>query len=306
MSWVDDQFLNCKRCGKNAGYSSFNFNTVEEHFICTACGTNHSHTLTRNEAGIPILKKTEYVIDGKLSLIETDQYGKIINVIAIVDTVTSETINNWKNRNSNTTISRINSTMDVDMHNYIVGIVNENNTYVQLFGNIDVELKDGKPIIISEKYDYTETYEDGYGVCQICGSNGTAALYSFTKDTTQEELAEFRTQAEKTGGYFTLWNEEKNELIVEFGKLDLYNDCDEECNCQHEHSDECNCDGNCGDTCSREGGCNCHEKESKSHEFEPVDSQGYTMECLNCGKVININEPEVWDNALKEECTNKK
>ncbi|MDF2879632.1 MAG: hypothetical protein K0R54_189 [Clostridiaceae bacterium] len=42
---------------------------------------------------------------------------------------------------------------------------------------------------------------------------------------------------------------------------------------------------------------------NKLHEFEPTDSQGYSMECEKCGKPISIYEVEDWDKSLKEECT---
>ena len=45
--------------------------------------------------------------------------------------------------------------------------------------------------------------------------------------------------------------------------------------------------------------------EIKLHEWEPTDTQGHAMECVNCGKFISIHDAERWDKSLKEECPKK-
>lgn len=48
------------------------------------------------------------------------------------------------------------------------------------------------------------------------------------------------------------------------------------------------------------------EKNSLSknllHDFEPTDSQGYSMECTKCGRTISISEDEDWNKGLEEKC----
>lgn len=46
--------------------------------------------------------------------------------------------------------------------------------------------------------------------------------------------------------------------------------------------------------------------KSQLHIFEPTDSQGYSMECIRCGRVICIDESDCWDRALEENCSNLK
>jgi hypothetical protein len=41
------------------------------------------------------------------------------------------------------------------------------------------------------------------------------------------------------------------------------------------------------------------------HDFEPTDSQGYSMICIKCGLEISIYERDSWDKAMKEECHKK-
>ena len=38
------------------------------------------------------------------------------------------------------------------------------------------------------------------------------------------------------------------------------------------------------------------------HEWEPTDNQGYSMECLNCGLHIGIQDTEEWNKHLNAEC----
>ena len=45
-----------------------------------------------------------------------------------------------------------------------------------------------------------------------------------------------------------------------------------------------------------------NSKNNKLHEFEPTDSQGWEMQCLKCGKEINIFQVKEYEEALKEKC----
>ena len=42
---------------------------------------------------------------------------------------------------------------------------------------------------------------------------------------------------------------------------------------------------------------------TKKHEWEPVDSQGYSMECLNCDTHIGIQDAEAWNKELNATCS---
>ena len=37
------------------------------------------------------------------------------------------------------------------------------------------------------------------------------------------------------------------------------------------------------------------------HDWEPVDNQGYAMECVGCGAYISIESP-VWDEKIDADC----
>jgi hypothetical protein len=41
------------------------------------------------------------------------------------------------------------------------------------------------------------------------------------------------------------------------------------------------------------------------HKFEPTDSIGYSMVCVQCGRHIYFEETNDWDKAQEEECLNK-
>lgn len=38
------------------------------------------------------------------------------------------------------------------------------------------------------------------------------------------------------------------------------------------------------------------------HYWDSTDSQGYEMQCQNCGIVIGINSAEEWDENVDGEC----
>lgn len=44
------------------------------------------------------------------------------------------------------------------------------------------------------------------------------------------------------------------------------------------------------------------ESSKLVHDFEAIDSQGHSMQCTHCGKVISISMADDWDQALIERC----
>lgn len=44
------------------------------------------------------------------------------------------------------------------------------------------------------------------------------------------------------------------------------------------------------------------ENELKKHDWEPTDSQGYSMECSKCGLAISIHQAESWNANLEADC----
>ena len=47
------------------------------------------------------------------------------------------------------------------------------------------------------------------------------------------------------------------------------------------------------------------ETSEQKHEWEPVDSQGYSMECLKCGTYIGMQDVEEWNKHLNANCSGK-
>jgi len=324
MSWTDEQFLECKRCGKNAVSSSVNCNTQEEYSFCTACGTVHNFTLKRDSEGNAILERKEYVIDDKISFIKVDADNKLIESTLIDQNVTNEMIENWGRKDFNAMLSRLEHREIIDNNKYIIGVLTNNDAFTQVYGKIQVDTKNNEKLIFTEYYNYEEINEDGYGVVCICSEKGSS-MSTISKDETVESIDEFRRLAVETKGYLTLWDKEKNELVIEHGELydpELdENTCEGECcpglandNEDHTHKEvmepeekhECKCEGNCGGNGPCGSKCACNAKANvEKHEWEPTDSQGQSMECVKCGRAVSIYEPEDWDKAHDEECPNK-
>jgi hypothetical protein len=256
MGYVDDYYVNCKRCGENAGSSSYNYRTNEDYFFCTACGTVHNFQLKRDEEGNPILQRDDYIIDGKLGFIKIDDKEQIVEFIPMDQNTTTEDIKAWGKKDSEAYSSIFfgEEGQDPDIHRYIIGIVNEDNTYKQIYGRIEIDDSKEEKILFTEYWLYNETYKEGYGVAKVLGDYG-GAFYNITKECTEEDIEELRKIAKETGGYFTRWDEESKKVVVEFGELDIYNEDDydfdenEGCNCNHgEEGHECKC-ANGGSCC---------------------------------------------------------
>jgi len=47
------------------------------------------------------------------------------------------------------------------------------------------------------------------------------------------------------------------------------------------------------------------ELENQKHDWEPVDSQGYEMQCCTCGQFIALMEQDVWKREINAVCKSK-
>jgi len=45
-----------------------------------------------------------------------------------------------------------------------------------------------------------------------------------------------------------------------------------------------------------------HFTANNPHNWEPVDTQGYVMQCTKCGLQIHIHTPKQWDENIDGEC----
>ena len=44
------------------------------------------------------------------------------------------------------------------------------------------------------------------------------------------------------------------------------------------------------------------KETEKPHEFEPTDSEGWEMQCVNCSRAVSLFQANDYEKALKEKC----